>query len=131
MDALETPRGFGESHFYCSQHCKDTCPLYRLHNDPLKDNILPYTPGEYQTFRITVLERDNHICQFCAKQATIVHHTKPQKLEPFFSLDIDYAISVCRDCHYKKGHPKGTLYSTGKLAQIICSVESQEFLNQK
>ena len=130
MQAIENPKGFGESNFYCCEECKNVCPLYRLSSDPFKTNELPYTSEEYQTFRTTVLKRDTHICQYCGEKATIVHHTKPQKLEPFFSLDIDLAISVCRDCHYKKGHSSGTPHSTGNLAKIICSVESQKFLNQ-
>jgi hypothetical protein len=128
IHALENPKGFGESNFYCSQYCKDTCPLYNLNGDLLKNNNLPYTPGEYQTFRIFVLNRDNHICQFCGNPATHVHHERPQKLEPFFALDPDFAWSCCKKCHYEKGHKDEC--STGNLAKIVCSVESQKFLNQ-
>ena len=126
--ALEKPHGMIESNFYCSQECKDTCPLYGLKSDPFKNNNLPHTPGEYQTFRTFVLERDDYICQFCGKKATHVHHELPQKLEPFHTLDPDYAWSCCKKCHYKKGH-QGEC-STGNLAKIVCSVESQKFLNQ-
>jgi hypothetical protein len=126
---LESKDGNGGSYLYCSQHCKDTCPLYYLNGDPLKDNNLPYTLGEYQTFRTFVLERDNYICQFCGEPATDVHHERPQKLEPFSALDPDFAWSCCEKCHYEKGHQDEC--STGNLAKIVCSVESQKFLNQK
>jgi len=128
-DHVCNPDGNGGSYLYCSQHCKDECPLYYLKKDPLKDNNLPYTQTEYQTFRTFVLERDNHICQFCGEPATHVHHERPQKVEPFSALDPDYAWSCCEKCHYEKGH-EGEC-STGNLAKIVCSVESQKFLNQK
>jgi hypothetical protein len=129
MRALEKPHGMIENNFYCSQYCKDTCSLYDLRNDLYEDNNIPYTPGEFYTFRTVVLERDNHICQFCGKPATHVHHERPQKLEPFYALDPDYAWSCCKKCHYEKGH-QGEC-STGNLSKIVCSVESQKFLNQK
>jgi len=107
--------------FYCSEDCKELCPIYRKikfqDNHPTKSNTL-YTQEEYQTFRKFSLERDNYICQFCGEKATDVHHEKPQKLEPFFSLDLDYAWSCCKKCHYSKGHKDNC--STGKLANIIC-----------
>jgi len=127
--ALEKPYGMIENNFYCCQECKDICPLYNLKEDPLKENNLPYTSAEYQTFRTFVLERDNYICQYCGKPATHVHHERPQKLEPFYALDPDYAWSCCEKCHYEKGHKEEC--STGNLAKIVCSTESQKFLDQK
>jgi len=106
------------SYFYCSQVCKNACPLYNLRNDPIGDNNLSYTPSEYQTFRKFVLERDEYTCQYCGNPATDVHHERPQKLEPFFALDPDFAWSCCEKCHYEKGHKNEC--STGKLANITC-----------
>jgi len=124
--ALEKDDGNDGHYFYCSQKCKDTCELYNIYGDPYKDNNLPYTPAEYQTFRTFVLERDNYICQFCGKPATNVHHERPQKLEPFFSLDPDYAWSCCEKCHYEKGH-QGEC-STGNLAKIVCRNRGDKFI---
>ena len=130
--ALEHLEGNDGHYLYCSQHCKDTCILYNLHGDPYKTLNLPYTSSELDVFNKLVLKRDNEICYYCNKHhATIVHHRRPKKLEPFFALDPDYAISVCIKCHYKYGHPTGSKHSTGNLAKIVCSVESQKFLNQK
>jgi len=132
IGCLENPRGFGESNFYCSQHCKDTCFIYNVYGDPFRNTSNPYTSAELKTFNKLVLKRDNEICYYCGDHhATIVHHRRPKKLEPFFALDPDYAISVCEKCHYKYGHPTGSLHSTGNLAKIVCSVESQKFLEQK
>jgi len=97
-------KGEGGCYFYCSDKCKNICPLYNLYSDPFKDIIKPYKSGEYKIFREYVLNRDNYICQYCGEKAEHVHHERPQKLEPFFSLDPDLAWSVCKKCHYKYGH---------------------------
>ncbi len=119
LQALENPRGFGESNFYCSQHCKDTCPLYGLQGDPFKNTELPYTSAEKHIWRQVVLELDKGLCQFCGKPATDVHHIKPVKTHPHLALDPDNGISFCEECHYKIGH-QGEC-STGNLAKIIQS----------
>jgi len=118
--ALEHPNGNDCQYLYCSEICKKTCDLFNLRSDPFKNDKLPYTLREYQVFREEVLRRDNYQCLYCGESATDVHHTRPIKLEPFFSLDPDYAISFCEECHYKYGHKTGTYCSTGQLANKIC-----------
>lgn len=115
---IEQDYGNGGCYFYCSNECKQECPLYNLKADPFRNINIPYTYEEYKTFRQYVLNRDNYICQFCEGTATDVHHERPQKLEPFFALDPDYAWSCCEKCHYEKGHKEEC--STGNLAHIIC-----------
>jgi len=117
---LESEYGQGGCYLYCSDECKKDCPLFYLRSDPLKNTELRYTYEEYQQFRQHVLERDNYKCQYCENKATIVHHERVQKLEPFFALDPDLAWSCCRDCHYKYGHKTGTECSTGNLSKKIC-----------
>jgi len=129
IKCLEHPEGNDGSYFYCSQHCKDTCPLYNLHGDPYKEINLPYTYAEYDTCRAVVFERENGLCEYCGEPATDMHHIYPVKLEPFFALDPDYCVACCEKHHYKYAH-KGEC-STGNLAKIVCSVESQKFLNQE
>jgi len=107
------------SYFYCSDECKLECPLYYSHGtDPFKNENFVYTPREYQQFRDVVLKRDEYKCQYCGEKAEHVHHERPQKLEPFFTLDPDLAWSVCKKCHYEKGHKDEC--STGVLANVIC-----------
>jgi len=109
-------------YFYCSEKCKEECPLYQSKGgDPFKNIDIIYTQKEYQQFRKFILERDNYKCQYCGKKATEVHHERPQKLEPFFALDPDLAWSCCKKCHYKYGHKTGTECSTGTLASKICN----------
>jgi hypothetical protein len=113
--------GKDNSYFYCSDKCKSQCVLYGLQNDPFGAGVeKSYTSAEYQIFKEHVLERDSHICQFCGAPATDVHHERPQKLEPFFALDPDYAWSCCEKCHYEKGHTTGSECSTGNLASQVC-----------
>ena len=104
INQLEHPEGNDGSYLYCSELCKHQCPLYNLKGDPNNSNKKVYTTSEYQTFRKFVLERDNYKCQYCEEKATDVHHERPQKLEPFFALDPDFAWSCCEKCHYEKGH---------------------------
>ena len=119
--AIERYDGNDGNYLYCSDDCKDHCPLFGL-NPACEINVQQelYTPGEYETFRITVLERERYCCQYCGKVATYVHHERPQKLEPIFVLDPDNGVAVCHDCHYKYGHQTGTECSTGNLANKIC-----------
>ena len=117
---VENLDGNNGSYLYCSDKCKDECPLYNLKSDPFTTKLeFQYTQEEYITFRQTVLNRDNHICQYCGKLAEHVHHERPQKLEPFFSLDPDLAWSVCSECHYKYGHNDNEC-KTGVLANKKC-----------
>lgn len=127
--ALEKPYGMIENNFYCSQKCKDECPLYGLRSDPYKDSNLPYTQSEYQTCRTIVFERENGLCEYCGEPATDMHHIFPVKLEPFFALDPDYCVACCEKHHYEYAHKDEC--STGNLAKITCNIESQKFLNQK
>jgi hypothetical protein len=117
---LEHPNGNDGGYFYCCDECKQECPLYNLKVDPFTNKKVHYTNEEYETFRQEVLKKDNNKCLYCGDKAEHVHHTRPQKLEPFFALDPDYGISVCENCHYKYGHKTGTKCSTGKLANVIC-----------
>jgi hypothetical protein len=115
--------------FYCSESCKSACKKFgksavQLQNEIDRENgkipELPYTTKEKSTYNLEVLERADYLCEYCGALATCVHHIRPQKLEPFFSLDPDYGIACCRKCHYKYGHPTGTECSTGNLAAKIC-----------
>jgi hypothetical protein len=117
--ALEKPHGMIENNLYCSEECKTNCIIYRKKTDIIKQELL-YTQEEYETFRQVVLERDDYSCQYCEEKATIVHHERPQKLEPFFTLDPDFAWSCCEKCHYEKGHKTGSDCSTGNLANKVC-----------
>jgi hypothetical protein len=129
-------RNWDTYNFYCSQECKEECPIYGktasalikqygliiTDNDEDADEwgSEPYTSSEKQEWRINVFERENGKCQFCGGKAIHVHHEKPVKTHPIFALDPDNGICACIKCHYKYGHKTGTPCSTGNLAQTIC-----------
>jgi len=121
---IEHPEGNGGSYFYCCDECKQECPLYNLkvnsiiNQNNLSDDI-QYTPSEYNIWRNEVLSRSNYKCEYCGNEATHAHHSRPQKLESFHSLDPDYGIACCEKCHYEKGHKDEC--STGNLANKVCS----------
>jgi len=119
---LEHPNGNDGAYLYCSDDCKIKCPLYRLQpiNEINRDNKtdVVYTQEEYNIWRTEVLKRAKYKCEYCGEDATDAHHSRPQKLEPFFSLDPDFGISCCEKCHYKYGHKDEC--GTGKIAQKVC-----------
>jgi len=115
---LESDYGRDGCFLYCSIECRDSCVLSYSRENSISKNDKPYTDAEYQVFRKVVLERENYICEYCDKPAKYVHHSRPQKLEPGFSLDPDYGISCCQKHHYKYGHKDEC--STGQLAEIQC-----------
>lgn len=123
-------QGIDGSYFYCSNKCKEECPLFGLNpNYELNDNsINQYTYEQYQTWRKNVLLRENNLCQYCGAPANIVHHEKPQKTHPHLSVDPDNGIACCFKCHNKYGHKKGTECSTGSLANLVCSETNSFFL---
>jgi len=116
-------------YYYCSDECKFSCPLFgKTVNQLIKQDQINagyikkplYTTEEYQTWRITILIRENYKCEYCDEIATDVHHSRPQKLEPGFVLDPDFGIACCEKHHYQYGHKKGTECSTGNLANKKC-----------
>lgn len=114
---------YGEDmgNLYCSEDCKNQCPLYgkradTLLNQSTNNNI---DNSEYNTFRKIVLERENYTCQYCGKETNIVHHEKPKKTHPIMVLDPDNGIACCKECHYKYGHSDDDC-TTGHLARLIC-----------
>ena len=129
MQAIENQHNNEGNYFYCSDECKNSCSLYGksatqlINEDKIKAGIikeLPYTASEYDVWRQEVLKRADYKCEFCGEPAKHCHHSRPQKLEPFFSLDPEYGIACCIKCHYEKGHRDEC--STGQIAYTICPV---------
>ena len=98
--------GTDTGYFYCSQGCKDLCPLFNSNgNDPFKKRTLSYTNEELETWKNQVKILDNSQCQICGTKINIhIHHIIPKKIEPFFALDPVNGICLCEKCHFKYGH---------------------------
>lgn len=118
----------GEHRFYCSEKCKDKCPIYGMRPEYLINrdrnkfngiiNCMSST-HELSIWKKEVLKRVGNQCEMCGSIKNInVHHEYPQKTHQIFSLDPDNGIVLCKKCHYKYGHSKNTSCSTGKLAMI-------------
>ena len=115
----------GESNFYCSDECRDSCSVFKQvkwpkgHKPYEVSKSVWYTDYELKIWREEVLKRENYICEYCGEKATIAHHNKPKKLEPFFALDPDHGTACCEKCHYKYGH-QGEC-NTANLARVDCN----------
>jgi 5-methylcytosine-specific restriction endonuclease McrA len=104
--------GSDGQYFYCSDKCRDICPLYRFNPSQFLSNNSDtlYTDSEYQTFRNEVLKRQKeqfgyNFCERCEKTTNLqVHHEKPRKTYPGMILDPDNGIVLCEDCHMNKVH---------------------------
>jgi hypothetical protein len=115
---LERNDGTEGSYFYCSDRCKQECPLYRTRGTNSFQES-PYTQGEINLWKQQVLEQDNRQCQKCGiKEDLHCHHIIPVKIEPMFALDPDNGIVLCKKCHYKYGHKDKC--STGRLSNRKC-----------
>jgi len=100
----------GENRLYCSDKCKDLCPVYRVsrhyknHLGTRPDTSRPDQPE----LRRLVLERDNFICQRCGSSEDLhCHHITGVEINPVESADIDNCITLCYTCHSKTHSEKG------------------------
>ena len=94
-------RRLGESHFYCSEECKNNCTIYKQVKYP--KNTKPYIDNRWShtTWANMVKERDNYVCQICGKSkvSLVAHHIVPLSVCNMFSLDVDNGITLCTECH--------------------------------
>ncbi len=121
INTIENPIGFGESHFYCSQYCKDTCILYNSRKDPCEDNdVSREVQPELRQMKFKI---DNYTCQKCKKHQDELdvplhcHHVEGIRWEPLESADLDKVITVCADCHKKIHQIEGCGYNDMKCGE--------------
>lgn len=100
-----------ENRLYCSQHCKDECPIYGQvkysKDDPNSwRNNRGISSREVQAeLRQMVFERDNYTCQICGKHQSELtvglhcHHFEGIEINPIESADADICITLCKICH--------------------------------
>lgn len=99
-------RNYGEQRLYCSEQCKQECPIYHQISYP-KDHK-PATSREIQPeLRQMRFKIDGHTCQKCKKHQNELdvglhcHHIEGIRWEPIESADIDKVITYCKNCHLK------------------------------
>src|SRR6056297_3483777 len=93
-----------ENRMYCSQSCKDNCPIFYQILYP--KGYAPATSREVQPqLRQMVFERDNYTCQKCSihkdelEVGIHCHHIYPLNEDQIQSADIDTCITLCETCH--------------------------------
>lgn len=100
-------RTHGESKFYCSKECKNSCPAF--HKKEWFEGKCPthkYETEVNSEFRKMIFQEDNYTCLFCGTSKNDnpnlilhCHHILPKASNPINSCDIDNAITVCKECH--------------------------------
>lgn len=104
-------KGSGESRLYCSENCKQECPIYNQRLYP--KGFKPATSREVQPeLRQMCFERDNFTCQKCGKTETGLHchHIEGIRWEPLESADLDKVIAFCKNCHIEVHKLPGCKY---------------------
>lgn len=87
-----------------TEKCR-ACSLEQENNPNWKGGIssssnLIRTSDEYQSWRISVLKRDNYTCQKCSKTGDMrVHHIESFAKNEAKRLDMNNAITLCASCH--------------------------------
>lgn len=108
---------------YCSNECKQACPIYGQHKYP-KDYKVNTSSREVQPeLRQMRFEVDNYTCQKCKKHqdeldvALHCHHIEGIRWEPLESADVDKVITLCEDCHLKVHKIEGCGYHDMKCPE--------------
>lgn len=87
-----------ESRFYCSDSCKNLCPIFGQVKYP-KGHIVTNREVQPQ-LRKMVFERDDFQCQRCGSKKDLhCHHIDPVISNPIESADMDNCITFCLQCH--------------------------------
>ena len=87
---------FGKCRFYCSENCKQACPLFEQEKFPT--DFKPATSREVvPLLRQTILKRDNYTCQKCYATIDIAQ----LHVHNVLSNDPGNCITLCKDCHEK------------------------------
>ncbi len=105
IQALKGQYSNGTEHrLYCSNACKQECPIYKKKLWPKGFKI--NTGREVQPeLRQIVFKRDNYTCQKCEKHQDELkvglqcHHFEGVEINPIESADVDNCITLCKICH--------------------------------
>ncbi len=109
----------GESRFYCSDHCKDSCEIYGRITHPkghikrtIRDIEVPRHLGDM------VKQRDENLCQRCESSNNLhAHHIIGASQNPLMASDIDNCITLCKSCHIKVHSQPGCTYKELQCTQ--------------
>lgn len=92
----------GDNSLYCSDNCKESCPIYRKKRYPKgfkKASSREVNP----LIRQMCFERDNWECQICGstqEEAPLhCHHVEGYTQNPRLGNDVTNVITLCKTCH--------------------------------
>ena len=103
---LSIQKGANEARLYCSDGCKEECPLFRSRGAIHGPN--DYTREVQPYLRKIVLQRDGYKCQIgndCSEDVLHCHHFEGLNQNPIESADTDNCITLCKK-HHKWVHTK-------------------------
>ena len=119
----------GECRLYCSDGCKDACPVF--HQNKWPKGFKPATSREVDPLiRQMCLAKDNYTCQECGattEEAELhCHHWIGATAFPAFANDVDYTTTFCKECHiWIHSMIDGCLYDEMKCATIRTKYEEK------
>jgi len=105
-------KGAGEANFYCSDNCKNTCPVYHFdtnRTDPRSDQHVTRTEQQTargcQTNDLKQLQCDHYGYNYCERCGDIIdvdlHHTHTINKTGYKSINSAGHMLLCVQCHIK------------------------------
>ena len=120
--------GRGELRFYCSDGCKQNCPIWNkspeqlMKEDAVKAGRLTWLELNREVqpqLRQMVFKRDGWKCTKCESTESLhCHHVEGIRWEPLQSSDIDMCITVCKECHKEIHQKDGCKYNELKCLDV-------------
>jgi len=118
----------GENRFYCSDGCKQNCPIWNkspeqlMKEDAVKAGRLTWLELNREVqpqLRQMVFKRDGWKCTKCESTESLhCHHVEGIRWEPLQSSDIDMCITVCKECHKEIHQKDGCKYNELKCLDV-------------
>jgi len=118
----------GENRFYCSDGCKQNCPIYGkkpvtlMKEDAIRAGRLSWLELNREVqpqLRQMVFERDGWKCIKCKSTESLhCHHIEGIRWNPLESADVNGCITVCSDCHKEIHQKDGCKYNDMKCKEI-------------
>jgi len=114
----------GENSLYCSNNCKESCPVFRQRVYP--KGFKKATSREVNPYvRQLCFERDDWTCQKCGatqEDAPLhCHHIEGYAQNPRLGNDVGNTITLCKECHKKVHKLPGCGYY-----ELRCSTEDNQ-----
>ena len=122
---LRAINGTGGSYIYCSEECKDACPVYNQMSTPKGTQSANSNEALNSFVRQETFKRDNYTCQHCNYHKSKLsvplhcHHIIPKSSSPIEAQDIDNLITLCETCHKAIHKIPGCSYGELKCASTF------------